>query len=78
MGKRRYKVTLMKYVRDAAGRGVDRDSRRFSFDASGTVSASRNVDHLRAMSIARLENPSDLRTRLGVFDSIKPNGGGLR
>lgn len=31
MEKRRYKVTLVKYVRDAASCRVDQDPRRFSF-----------------------------------------------
>lgn len=41
MEKRRYKVTLVKYVCDAAGYRIDQNPRRFSFDT--TVSETGRV-----------------------------------
>ena len=61
MEKRRYKVTLVKYVRDAASCGVDQDSRRFSFDTM--VSETGRIAKCRpfASDIDQntLEDPSD-------------------
>lgn len=74
MGKRRYKVTLMKYVRDAAGRGVDQDSRRFSFDT--TAGGTSGVAKRRPFASGVDQDVADSRirqicVRLGVFNLIK-------
>lgn len=61
MEKRRYKVTLVKYVRDAASCGVDQDSRRFSFDTMvrGTSRIAKRWPFASDIDQNALEDPSN-------------------
>jgi len=64
MEKQRYKVTLMKYVRDAASCGVDQNSRRFSFDmlVSGTDRVAKRRPFASDIDQNVLEDPSNFYT----------------
>lgn len=64
MERRRYKVTLVKYVRDAASCGVDQDSRRFSFDTmvSGTGRIAKRRPFASDIDQNALEDSSNFYT----------------
>lgn len=64
MEKRRYKVTLVKYVRDAASCGVDQNSRRFSFDmmVRGTGRVAKRRPFASDIDQSALEDSSNFYT----------------
>lgn len=71
MKKQRYKVTLMKYVRDAASCGVDQDSHRFLFDM--LVSGTGRITKRRPFASDIDQNVLKIRQifiRLGIFSFI--------
>jgi len=64
MEKRRYKVTLVKYVHNAASCGVDQGSRRFSFDmmVSGAGSVAKRRPFANDIDQNALKDSSDFYT----------------
>lgn len=69
MTKRRYKVTLVKYVRDAADCGVDQDSRRFSFETmvSGTGRVAKRRPFASDIDQNRLEDPLNFYVSIFMY-----------
>lgn len=69
MEKRRYKVTLVKYVRDAASCRVDQGRRRFSFYT--IVSETGRIAKHRPFASDVDQNAPVRFVRLGIFIFVK-------